>query len=83
MHASRAGMFSSRNVKAIPIHARQRILSTKWDFTLKHNKDGNIRKFKASWLVRGFDQRVGLLDYDKECLLHTLKWLASPRSCEP
>jgi hypothetical protein len=36
-------------------------------FTIKHNKDGNIRKFKARWVVRGFDQRAGL-DFDKEKL---------------
>jgi hypothetical protein len=58
----------SRNVfKTVPLPAGQRVLSTKWDFTLKYNKGGSIRKFKARWVVRGFDQRAGL-DYDKECI---------------
>jgi hypothetical protein len=61
------GIKSRKVFKTVPIPAGQRVLSTKWDFTLKHNKDGSIRKFKARWVVRGFDQRAGL-DYDKECL---------------
>jgi hypothetical protein len=38
----------SRNVfKTVLIPAGQRVLTSKWDFTLKHNNDGSIRKFKA------------------------------------
>jgi hypothetical protein len=43
------------------------VLNTKWDFTIKHSKDGSIRKFKARRVVRGLDQRVGM-DFNKERL---------------
>jgi hypothetical protein len=61
------GIKSMNVFKTVPIPAGQRVLTTKWDFTLKHSKDGSICKFKARWVVRGFDQRAGL-DYDKERL---------------
>jgi hypothetical protein len=49
-----------RNVfRVVPIPAGKRVLSTKWDFTIKKNKDGSIRKYKARWVVRGFAQREG------------------------
>jgi hypothetical protein len=57
-----------RNVfRVVPIPAGKRVLSTKWDFTIKNNKDDSIRKYKARWVVRGFAQREGE-DFDKSKL---------------
>jgi hypothetical protein len=53
--------------RVVPIPAGKRVLSTKWDFTIKKNKDGSIRKYKARWVVRGFAQREGE-DFDKSKL---------------
>ncbi|CAI7780981.1 unnamed protein product, partial [Closterium sp. NIES-54] len=35
------------------------ILSGKWVFRIKTNSDGTIERFKARWVVRGFDQEFG------------------------
>lgn len=34
----------------------KRVLRGKWVFTLKRNADGSIAKYKARWVVRGFEQ---------------------------
>jgi hypothetical protein len=64
----------NRNVfRVVHVLAGQRVLNTKWDFTIKHNRDGSIRKYKALWVVRGFDIRVGMY-FDKERLY--VMWVA-------
>ncbi|CAI7848493.1 unnamed protein product [Closterium sp. NIES-53] len=47
--------------KIVPIEvARNKtILTGKWVFRAKTKADGTIDKFKASWVVRGFDQEHG------------------------
>ncbi|CAI7787854.1 unnamed protein product [Closterium sp. NIES-53] len=47
--------------KVVPIGvARNKtILTGKWDFRVKTKADGMIDKFKARWVVRGFDQEHG------------------------
>ncbi|CAI5478574.1 unnamed protein product [Closterium sp. Yama58-4] len=42
----------------------RRVLSGKWVFRLKTNADGTIERFKARWVVRGYDQRHGI-DFDQ------------------
>ena len=42
---------------------RGRVLSGKWVFTQKRNAAGEIVRYKARWVVRGFAQRKGL-DYN-------------------
>jgi len=69
-----------RNVfRVVPIPAGKRVLSTKWDFTIKKNKDGSIRKYKARWVVRGFAQREGE-DFDKSKLYAPVVSFSSVRT---
>ncbi|CAI7808941.1 unnamed protein product [Closterium sp. NIES-54] len=53
---------SDRNTwKIVPASLAQDrpILSGKWVFRIKTNSDGTIERFKARWVVRGFDQEFG------------------------
>ncbi|CAI7883393.1 unnamed protein product [Closterium sp. NIES-53] len=47
--------------KVVPIGVAQNktILTGKWVFPVKTKADGTIDKFKARWVVRGFDQEHG------------------------
>ncbi|CAI7835441.1 unnamed protein product [Closterium sp. NIES-54] len=47
--------------KVVPIGvARNKtILTRKWVFRVKTKADGTIDKFKARWVIRGFDQELG------------------------
>ncbi|CAI7836602.1 unnamed protein product [Closterium sp. NIES-53] len=47
--------------KVVPISMAQNktILTGKWVFRVKTKADGTIDKFKARWVVRGFDQEHG------------------------
>ena len=44
--------------------AGKSIVSSKWIFKLKHAADGNIEKYKAIFVSRGFSQKEGI-DYDE------------------
>ncbi|CAI7809413.1 unnamed protein product [Closterium sp. NIES-54] len=49
---------------APPAIKGRRILSGKWVFRVKTAIDGTIKRFKAGWVVRGYDQRHGI-DFDQ------------------
>ncbi|KAL1582041.1 hypothetical protein WHR41_09299 [Cladosporium halotolerans] len=42
----------------------QKVLSGKWVYRLKRGPEGEIKRHKGRWVVRGFEQREGI-DYDE------------------
>lgn len=38
----------------------QYVLTVKWAFKCKWDIDGNIKRYKACWVARGFEQREGV-----------------------
>ena len=36
------------------------VVSSKWIYNMKHDVDGNIEKYKAIFVARGFSQREGI-----------------------
>ncbi|CAI7856379.1 unnamed protein product [Closterium sp. NIES-53] len=47
------------NIVPIGLARNKAILTGKWVFRVKTKADGTIDKFKARWVVRGFDQEYG------------------------
>ena len=45
-----------------PTH--QRVLGGKWVYKLKRGLGGEVTRYKARWVVRGFEQRYGI-DFNK------------------
>jgi hypothetical protein len=48
----------------VPRPAGANVISGKWIFRHKHNSDGTLARYKARWVVRGFNQEHGV-DYDE------------------
>ncbi|MCR2848001.1 reverse transcriptase domain-containing protein, partial [Heyndrickxia coagulans] len=42
----------------------KKVVSYKWIFTVKHNSDGSINRYKARLVARGFTQSYGI-DYQE------------------
>lgn len=66
-----AGMFeevsqleSTKTWEETSLPKGKNLLSGKWVFTYKLDEDGNITRFKARWVVRGFTQIEGV-DFDE------------------
>jgi hypothetical protein len=50
--------------EAIPRPEGKSVVTSKWLYKLKHVVDGNIEKYKAHLVARGFSQVEGV-DYDE------------------
>ncbi|WVZ79620.1 hypothetical protein U9M48_027180 [Paspalum notatum var. saurae] len=48
----------------VPPPAGANVISGKWIFRHKLNPDGTLARYKACWVVRGFNQEYGI-DYDE------------------
>ena len=46
----------------VPCPAGANVTAGKWIFRHKHNSDGSLARYKARWVVRGFNQQFGI-DY--------------------
>lgn len=42
----------------------QNVLTAKWAFKRKRDIDGNIKRYKARWIARGFEQREGVYYFE-------------------
>ena len=42
----------------------KKVVNCKWNFTMKYNSDGNVNRFKARLVARGFTQSYGI-DYQE------------------
>ena len=47
-------------VKELP--SNRKTIKSRWVFTKKYDKDGNVSKYKARWVPKGFTQKYGI-DY--------------------
>jgi len=50
--------------EVVPRPHGKSVVTSKWIYKIKHATDGNVKKFKARFVARGFSQREGI-DYDK------------------
>ena len=48
----------------VPGAKNKSVVSSKWLFKIKHASDGNIEKYKARFVARGFSQKEGI-DYEE------------------
>ena len=49
---------------AVKPPANRRVLRGKWVYKIKHGASGEITRYKARWVVRGFEQQEGI-DYNE------------------
>lgn len=70
----------------VPRPAGTNVITGKWIFRHKHNSDGSLARYKARWVVRGFNQEHGV-DYDetfspvvKPATIHTVLSIATSSS---
>ena len=51
---------ANRTWTLVPRPSGARVISGKWVFKHKLNPDGTLERYKARWVVRGFNQRPGI-----------------------
>jgi hypothetical protein len=61
----------------VPRREGKSIVSSRWPYKIKHAADGNIEKFKARFVARGFSRKEGV-DYEE-----TFSPVASHTSIRP
>jgi hypothetical protein len=44
----------------VPRPGNRRVLGARWVYKIKRGPTGNILRYKARWVVRGFEQKEGL-----------------------
>ena len=59
-----AFLVENRTWKLVNVPKHRRVLGGKWVYKLKSGISGEIVRYKARWVVRGFEQKEGI-DYNK------------------
>jgi hypothetical protein len=57
-----AALIGNRTWELVPRPRRASLITGKWIFRHKTHADGSLERYKARWVVRGFNQRPGI-DY--------------------
>ena len=80
-----AALVSNRTWELVPRPPRANLITGKWIFKHKTRADGSLERYKARWVVRGFNQRAGV-DYGetfspvvKPATIRTVLTLAASR----
>ena len=58
-----ATLVRNRTWELVPRPPRANLITGKWIFRHKTRADGSLERYKARWVVRGFNQRAGV-DYE-------------------
>lgn len=81
-----AALVGNNTWELIPRPPRANVITSKWVFRHKTRPDGSLERYKARWVVRGFNQRAGV-DYGetfspvvKPATICTVLTLAASRS---
>ncbi|WVZ65258.1 hypothetical protein U9M48_014654 [Paspalum notatum var. saurae] len=53
-------LLANRTWRLVPKPRGARVITGKWVFKHKLNPDGSLERYKARWVVRGFNQRPGI-----------------------
>jgi hypothetical protein len=64
MHDEFNALMNNNTWCLVPRPAGANVITGKWIFRHKHNSDGTLARYKARWVVRGFNQEHGV-DYDE------------------
>jgi hypothetical protein len=55
---------ANRTWTLVPFHPSMNVVGSRWVYKIKHRVDGNIERYKAHLVARGFTQQKGI-DYSK------------------
>jgi hypothetical protein len=80
-----AALVGNRTWELVPRPPHANLITGKWIYRQKLRSDGSLKRYKARWVVRGFDQRPGV-DYGetfspvvKPATIRTVLTLAASR----
>jgi len=60
MEAEFSALQANRTWRLVDKPTGAHIISRKWVFKHKFNPDGSLERYKACWVVRGFNQHAGI-----------------------
>jgi Reverse transcriptase (RNA-dependent DNA polymerase) len=64
MHEELRALDKNRTWELVSLSPGKKVVGCKWVFTLKHNPEGKVERYKARLMVKGYSQTYGI-DYDK------------------